>query len=173
MAPEEISSPGSVGPQSDLYSLGAVAYYLLSGTPVFAATNVIEVCGHHLHTAPEPLAARAGRALPEDLVALVHACLSKSPAERPASAQELGERLRACADAGRWTEADAHAWWQRHAARPEPARPAPARPLPAESRTLQVDLESRAKRCWGAGADRREPAGDARGSSRRPLPSRT
>ncbi|HTV22392.1 MAG TPA: serine/threonine-protein kinase, partial [Polyangiaceae bacterium] len=79
MSPEEISSPGTVGPRSDLYSLGAVAYYLLSGAPVFAATNVIEVCGHHLHTPPEPLSTRARQPIPTDLEALVHACLSKPP----------------------------------------------------------------------------------------------
>jgi hypothetical protein len=151
MSPEEISSPASVGPASDLYSLGALAYYLLSGTPPFAPTNVIEVCGHHLHTPPEPLAARAGRALPDDLVALVHECLRKAPAERPASAQELGERLRACADAGRWTEPDAHAWWQRHAAQPAPERPPAPRPGSAQSRTLQVDFEAREALLGGRG----------------------
>jgi serine/threonine-protein kinase len=143
MSPEEISSPGAVGPASDIYSLGAVAYYLLSGTPVFPPTNVIEVCGHHLHTPPEPLSARVGRPLPPDLEGLVHACLSKPPAARPASAQELGERLRACADAGRWTERDARAWWSKYAEQPQPARPAPSRPPSAESRTLQVDFDAR------------------------------
>jgi serine/threonine protein kinase len=143
MSPEEISSPGAVGPASDIYSLGAVAYYLLSGTPVFPPTNVIEVCGHHLHTPPEPVSARVGRPLPPDLEGIVHACLSKPPATRPASAQELGERLRACADAGRWTERDARAWWSKYAERPRPAPPAPSRPPPAESRTLQVDFDAR------------------------------
>jgi serine/threonine-protein kinase len=143
MSPEEISSPGAVGPASDLYSLGAVAYYLLSGTPVFAPTNVIEVCGHHLHTPPEPLSARAGQPLPSDLEGLVHACLSKQPAARPASAQDLAERLSKCADAGRWTERDARAWWQRHAEHPLATAPAPSRALPAESRTLQVDFAAR------------------------------
>ena len=142
MSPEEISSPGSVGPRSDLYSLGAVAYYLLSGAPVFAATNVIEVCGHHLHTRPEPLSTRARQPIPKDLEALVHACLSKAPGDRPASAQELSERLRACADAGLWTEREARAWWQKSADQPRTAH-ATARPLPAESRTLQVDFDAR------------------------------
>jgi serine/threonine-protein kinase len=150
MSPEEISSPATVGPASDLYSLGAVAYYLLSGAPVFAPTNVIEVCGHHLHTPPEPLSARSRQPIPGDLEALVHACLSKAPSDRPASAQELAERLRGCGDASSWTERQARLWWQQHAARPQP-RPSSLPPLSAESRTLQVDLDRRDASLAGRG----------------------
>jgi serine/threonine-protein kinase len=151
MSPEEISAPGSVGPASDLYSLGAVAYYLLSGTPVFAATNVIEVCGHHLHTPPDLLSTRAPQPIPKDLEALVHACLSKPPAARPASAQQLAEQLRECVDASRWTEREARAWWQKHAEQPQTERPARSPLLAAESRTMQVDFETRDAALGGRG----------------------
>jgi len=151
MSPEEIASPGTVGARSDLYSLGAVAYFLLSGAPVFAPTNVIEVCGHHLHTPPEALSKRARQAIPSDLEAIVHACLNKPPDARPESAQALADQLRACADASRWTELEARGWWQKHAERPASELQAPARPLSAESRTLQVDFEAREAAVGGRG----------------------
>jgi eukaryotic-like serine/threonine-protein kinase len=142
MSPEEISSPASVGARSDLYSLGAVAYYLLCGAPVFEGSNVIEVCGHHLHTPPAPLSQRAPQPVPRDLEAIILECLAKAPDARPASAEHLGERLRRCADAGAWREQDARGWWRTHATLAEPAHPQP--PLEV-SRTLRVDLEARAR----------------------------
>ncbi len=54
MAPEAITSPDSAGPRSDLYSLGAVGYFLLAGAHVFGGGSVVEICAHHLHTAPKP-----------------------------------------------------------------------------------------------------------------------
>jgi serine/threonine protein kinase len=137
MSPEEISSPESVGARSDLYSLGAVAYYLLAGAPVFEGRNVIEVCGHHLHTPPTPLSQRAPQPVPKELEAIVLDCLAKQPDSRPASAQHLAERLRRCSDAGTWGEPQARAWWRENAALPEPEHPQPA---PEVSRTLRVDL---------------------------------
>jgi hypothetical protein len=140
MSPEEIASPESVGARSDLYSLGAVAYYLLSGVPVFEGSNVIEVCGHHLHTPPVPPSRRAPRPVPRDLETIVLDCLAKDPDARPASAQHLAERLRRCADAGAWSEHDAQTWWRSNSSLAEPAHP---QPTPAASRTLRVDLEAR------------------------------
>jgi hypothetical protein len=143
MSPEEISAPDSVGAPSDLYSLGAVAYYLLCGAPVFEGGNVIEVCGHHLHTPPAPLSRRAPRPVPADLETIILACLAKDPAARPASAQHLAERLRRCADAGTWTERDAQDWWRTHASLADPVHPQPTAPVSLASRTLRVDLEAR------------------------------
>jgi serine/threonine-protein kinase len=138
MSPEEISTPAAVGPRSDLYSLGAVGYFLLCGEPVFTGTNVIEVCGHHLHTPPPPLSARAAQTVPADLERVLLDCLAKSPDARPASAQALAERLRACTDASAWSEQDARAWWRTHAA-------VTSMPLDgsADSRVLSVDLATR------------------------------
>jgi serine/threonine-protein kinase len=138
MSPEEISSPGGASARSDLYAVGAVAYYLLSGTPVFSGKSIIEVCSHHLHTAPLPLSERASQRIPSDLEDIVLDCLAKDPEARPPSAYKLAERLRACADAGSWTELDARSWWQAHV---EPDEPPPPREL--ESRTLRIDLETR------------------------------
>jgi serine/threonine-protein kinase len=121
ISPEAVTSPDSVGPLSDLYSLGAVGYFALTGETVFRGRTLVEVCSHHLHTEPEPPSERAGAALPADLEAVVLDCLRKDPARRPAGARDLRRRLEACADFGRWTEEEARAWWEEHAAAIAPA----------------------------------------------------
>jgi serine/threonine-protein kinase len=117
MAPEAIAGGSEVGPRSDLYALGAVAYYLLTGRPVFTDSSLIAICASHLHRAPEPPSRYAD--VPEDLEALVLQCLAKEPAERPASARVLATSLDGCRSAKDWSEAEAQAWW--HARRPTQA----------------------------------------------------
>jgi serine/threonine-protein kinase len=116
IAPEAVTSPESVSAQSDLYSLGAVGYFALTGQHVFRGRTLVEVCSHHLHTTPEPPSLRLNEPVPADLEALLLACLEKDPARRPAGARDLRRRLEACEEFGRWTEADARAWWQENAA---------------------------------------------------------
>jgi eukaryotic-like serine/threonine-protein kinase len=99
LSPEAIVAPETVDARSDLYGLGALAYFLLRGAPVFHGRSVVEVCSHHLHTAPEPLSPLLGDALPVELDRIVLACLAKEPAERPASAAALQERLELCLEA--------------------------------------------------------------------------
>jgi len=122
MAPETIRDARAAGPRSDIYALGLIGYYLLSGRPVFGGTSLIEVCGHHLHTEPEPPSKRLGRSLPQDLETLILECLRKPPEDRPASAVALRERVEACAAFGGWTRASATAWWERHGASVEARR---------------------------------------------------
>jgi len=94
-----------------IYSVGAVAYFLLTGRHVFEGRTIIEICGHHLHTPPTPPSERLGRPLPAALEAWVLACLEKDPARRPASASEAAARLELCVLAGEWTPDEARAWW--------------------------------------------------------------
>ena len=114
IAPETLSAPESVDARADLYALGAVGYWLLTGTHVFSASTIIEVCAHHLHSIPEPPSTRLGAPVAADLEAVLLACLAKRPEDRPASAHVLREQLRACAAAGRWTNVRAAQWWQAH-----------------------------------------------------------
>jgi hypothetical protein len=114
MAPECIRMPDSADVRTDIYALGAVAYYLLAGVDVFDGKSVVEVCAQHLHEEPKPFAARA-IAVPVELEAVVLACLSKEPDKRPQSAAELRLRLEACA-VEPWDSANAHAWWVEHQA---------------------------------------------------------
>jgi hypothetical protein len=111
LAPEAITTPGRVGARSDLYSLGCVGYYLLTGKPVFEGANVVEVCGHHLHTRPVPPAERLGRALPDGLCALLLSCLEKDPSQRPSFAGAFLESLDALAGVPSWSGEDARSWW--------------------------------------------------------------
>jgi eukaryotic-like serine/threonine-protein kinase len=114
MAPESILEPASSDVRSDIYALGAVAYYLLAGCDVFDGASILEVCIQHLHQAPASLAAR-GVVLPPELDAVVLACLEKEPGRRPQSAAELRSRLAACA-VEPWDGENARNWWLRHQA---------------------------------------------------------
>jgi serine/threonine-protein kinase len=111
LAPEAITTPGRVGARSDLYSLGCVGYYLLTGQPVFEGRNVVEVCGHHLHSRPVPPAERLGQPVPEGLQALLLSCLEKEPSRRPSFAGEFLEALDALRDVPPWSNEQARGWW--------------------------------------------------------------
>jgi serine/threonine-protein kinase len=137
MAPESIRDPDTVDARTDIYSLGAVAYYLLAGVAVFDGKTVLEVCGQHLHQPPASLASR-GVAVPADLEAVVLECLSKDPARRPQSAAELRRRVAAC-DVEPWEAESARAWWREH--RDELQRDT-AQPT-GEAKTLAVDAARR------------------------------
>jgi len=117
LAPEAITAPGRVGARSDLYSLGCVGYYLLTGRPVFEGRNAVEVCGHHLHTLPTPPAKRLGQAVPEELSALLLTCLEKDPARRPSFAGAFLQALDGLRDVPAWTDEDARGWWSERGAR--------------------------------------------------------
>jgi eukaryotic-like serine/threonine-protein kinase len=113
MAPESIRAPETVDARTDIYALGAVAYYLLAGVDVFDGKSVVEVISQHLHQIPERPSAR-GPAIPADLEAVVLACLSKDPSHRPQSAAELRRRVEACA-VEPWDSELARVWWREHA----------------------------------------------------------
>ena len=127
LAPEAIRSPVADA-RADLYSVGAVAYFLLTGQHVFLGRTVIEICGHHLHTAPTPPSERLGRPLPAALEAWVLACLEKDPARRPASAAEAAARLERCGLSGEWTPAEARDWWVEKGRSLAAPRPGDAKP---------------------------------------------
>ncbi len=112
MAPEVIKQAEASSAASDLYALGAVAYFLATGTDVFTGESVIEICSQHLHAAPEPPSARLGRALPADFASIVLQCLEKEPGDRFASVKELEAALVDCGDHGRWSDEDAARWWE-------------------------------------------------------------
>jgi eukaryotic-like serine/threonine-protein kinase len=111
LAPEAITAPERISDRSDLYSLGAVGYFALTGSNLFEGRTVVEVCSHHLHTAPQPPSERLGRPVPADLESLILDCLAKDPDRRPAGADDLRRRLQSCEAFGGWTAEDARSWW--------------------------------------------------------------
>jgi len=138
MSPEGLKDPASVDARSDLYALGAVAYFLLTGDHVFNGTSLIEVCGKHLHEVPPPPSMRSGRQLPEALDDLVLACLAKDPALRPQTTRELARRL-AAIDRGEWSVDQAEAWWQEHGALLKLERVS----VSGTAKTIEVDIGRR------------------------------
>jgi hypothetical protein len=112
MPPEAVMNTDAVDARSDLYSLGAVGYFLPTGKTVFTGASLMEICRKQVDAAPEPPSQRLGRTVDPDLEALILRCLAKRPSDRPAGAEELAEALWQCAAAGTWTTADARRWWQ-------------------------------------------------------------
>ena len=141
MAPEAITTPEKVDGRTDLYSLGAVGYYLLTGQDVFTGRTVLEICGHHLHSMPVLPSTRLGKPVPSDLEELILACLEKDPAQRPPDARALQAALRSCRDARTWSEEDARRWLESHR---EGLRKRQSRTLVGGAVTIAVDLGLRA-----------------------------
>jgi hypothetical protein len=112
MAPEiALGNPGIDG-RADLYSLGCVAYYLLTGQQVFSGDTAVAIVLAHVQTPPTAPSARAEFPIPAALDAAVLACLAKDPSERPSSAWALDRRLAAAIPADEsWTPEEARAWW--------------------------------------------------------------
>lgn len=110
MAPEVVSGDPVDG-RLDLYSLGCVGYFLLTGVLVFEADNALGMIGQHLQAVPVPPSLRSRRAMPEQLERLILACLSKHPSDRPKTAQALDRQL-AAIDVAPWSPEEAQAWWE-------------------------------------------------------------
>jgi serine/threonine-protein kinase len=109
MAPETALST-TVDGRADLYALGCVAYYILTGRQVFEGDTVMQVFAQHLQAVPTPLSQRGPSAVPPDLEQLILSCLAKKPEDRPQSAAELDRRL-AALNIEPWTDSHAREWW--------------------------------------------------------------
>jgi eukaryotic-like serine/threonine-protein kinase len=114
MSPEALQDSTLSDARSDLYSLGSVGYYLLTGHHVFEGETMLEICQKRLRETPLPPSARIGRPVCPHLEALVLLCLERDPAARPQSAQELAALLAAGPRAGDWTLEERAAWWAAH-----------------------------------------------------------
>jgi serine/threonine-protein kinase len=113
MSPEQADSQPVLDGRSDLYSLGAVAYFLLTGRPPFQHATAVRTLAAHLSepvTAPQRLRAD----VPPDLQEVVLRCLEKKPARRFPDAEALEHALARCACAGGWTRERSAGWWQQH-----------------------------------------------------------
>lgn len=111
LSPEGINHPDAVDGRSDLYALGAVAYYLLTGTTVFDGESIIEICMKHVQEQPQSLSERLGKPVSADLEQIVMQCLEKDPEKRPQSAYEVILELSKCQSDGKWSIQDASQWW--------------------------------------------------------------
>ncbi|HEX5400647.1 MAG TPA: serine/threonine protein kinase [Verrucomicrobiae bacterium] len=116
MSPEAVEHPEKVDARSDLYSLGALGYFLLTGEFLFNCPTLGEVFLRQVHEMPERPSERMGRPVAADLEDLLMRCLAKKPASRPANARELEAALARCRNAGDWTRDTADEWWRKFAA---------------------------------------------------------
>ena len=116
MPPEAVGQPENVDARSDLYSLGAVGYWLLTGKTLFDSDQVEALLRQQVEKLPPGLSERLGRPVSPDLEHLIMCCLAKSPAQRPPSAEALERALGECEAAGTWTPAQVQEWWQSHLA---------------------------------------------------------
>ncbi len=111
MSPEQAKGGHKLDGRSDIYSLGAVAYYLLTGRPPFQADGRTAVLIAHARDPVEP-PSRVRPGIPEDLERVVLRCLAKPPDQRFPDAEALEQALGACACAGDWDQGRAAQWWQ-------------------------------------------------------------
>lgn len=114
IAPESVLKPESVDARADIYGLGAVAYYMLTGQPPFASTSVIEVLADHIRSVPTPPSRVAELPIAPDLERIVLRCLEKNPADRFRDAGELRKALRGISLEEPWTGEKAAEWWSIH-----------------------------------------------------------
>jgi serine/threonine-protein kinase len=113
MAPE-MALGHEIDGRADLYALGCVAYWLLTGQPVFSGETPVATILAHVREDPLPPSARTEIAIPPMLEAVIMSCLAKDPRARPSSADELTERLAACMPSDGWDRAAARQWWEIH-----------------------------------------------------------
>jgi len=121
IAPEQALSESTVDHRADVYGIGCVAYWLLTGQLVFTADTAMQLIIKHAHEIPAAPSLRSELPMAKELDAIVLACLAKNPAERPQNARELAQRLDAVPVRHEWTAELARAWWETH--RPVAAQP--------------------------------------------------
>jgi serine/threonine protein kinase len=135
MSPEAIELPNSVDGRSDLYAVGAVGYFLLTGLPVFDANSVVDLCQKHLSAPPVPPSERVRTPVPAELESALMSCLEKSRAKRPQTARDLEQLVARCEEASQWSIEDADAWWGRH----ERGQAGIARPMTSSTSPTATD----------------------------------
>jgi DNA-binding NtrC family response regulator len=113
-APELVTGQGAFDGRADIYALGCVAFWLLTGRTPFEAADAMSLLMHHSNTTPLAPSAVSEESIPGDLDALVLECLAKQPAGRPVTAEALWERLDALPIARRWDRRRAQEWWAMH-----------------------------------------------------------
>jgi serine/threonine protein kinase len=143
-------TPGYVSPESikgepvdgraDLYALGAVGYYLITGSMAYGGGSVQEIIAAQVARAPDPPSKKSKRSISAELERLLLDCLARNASDRPGSAEEFARRLQACPSAGDWDDEQAAAWWEEHQEDVLGTPPSQENNAPA---SLAIELESR------------------------------
>ena len=143
MSPEAVENSANTDARSDLYSVGVVGYYLLTGHGVFEGATLEEICRKRLTEKPIPPSARIGRPICPHLEALILHCLEREPADRPQSAYELIALLATSPRIAEWNVEQRSAWWVAHREAINRARAAAMEPIESD-KAVNIEIEDRA-----------------------------
>jgi serine/threonine-protein kinase len=113
IAPEQALGE-NIDARTDIYQIGCIAYWMLTGRLVFEGDTVIKTMIMHVQTPPERPSLRTEHPIPDELDHLVLRCLEKDPAKRPQTIDELSELLVQCGVRDPWTQERGQRWWQMH-----------------------------------------------------------
>lgn len=143
MPPEAIHGPASTDPRSDLYSVGALGYFLLTGYFIFDAQTVSEIHQKQLAAAPIPPTHRTTNHISPEMEQLLLRCLAKDMGQRPQSANELRSLLLATPAANDWTPDVRETWWNGYEQQPAVGEDRTVGETSASMPTVRVDFSSR------------------------------
>jgi serine/threonine protein kinase len=144
IAPEAIKDCNQSDARSDLYSLGALGYFVLTGREVFEGDSISDLCRKHLTETPISPGVRIGKPLNPVLESLILRCLEKDPANRPQSARELGQALAQSRIAETWTPERRTGWWTEYRKRAaEDTRPAVQLDSSLVDKTVKIEFADR------------------------------
>ena len=142
-SPETITNSAPTDPRSDIYSLGALGYFLLTRNYIFDAETVEEIHKKQLAADPVSPRLRTSNPISAEMEKILLGCLAKDAAARPQSAADLRERLLACATAVDWPPAARIAWWDAYHQHPLTSQDANALTPSTPMATVRIDLASR------------------------------
>jgi eukaryotic-like serine/threonine-protein kinase len=126
MAPEMGLSSPDLDWRADIYALGAVGYWLVTGAPIFDGKRPpMQIIMDHIQKSPPPPSTRTENAIPAELDAILLSCLQKDPHNRPQTMQELAKSLRTVPLAAPWTDDRARRWWLANGRRTRETPPTP------------------------------------------------
>ncbi len=131
IAPEAVTDPDTIGPAADLYAVGCVGYFLLTGRRVFEGKNSVDLCVQHVTAVPKAPSTLTTNPIPPELEQIILRCLAKTPVERPEDAVALAKLLRDVPHT--WTEEVATQWWKKFREQD--------RPLGASASTLTITVD--------------------------------
>lgn len=114
MAPEVVYAPDRVGPPADIYAVGIVAYFLLTGSLPFEDRDLRALARAHRDMPPLWPSLRTRADIPTDLEDLILKCLAKDPSDRFADGRALLEAVDACRDVGTWSDRASELWWDNY-----------------------------------------------------------
>jgi len=149
MPPEAIQGSVPADPRSDIYSLGALGYFLLTGEYIFEAETIAEVHEKQLNAVPVPPSQRTTNSISPEMEEILLRCLEKDMNQRPQSAEEMRTWLLATPAATQWTLEVRAAWWEDFERQPAGRSDETAGATPAPMPAVSVDLSSRVEEAGG------------------------